>query len=192
MKTTFQSAFRALTTASVCGALAAGLICSAGAQRDRYWRDRYSRGSYEEVRRLVDRTESTSNEFREVFERYERDYHDEYSRDYRGDRYDRDYRDYRRDRYDRDYRYNGGRSLTAIKPYVQQMDEGLERLRSEVNNRDRYRDARSTLSDVLSYARTVDRSLDRWRGRGSEMTSLWSRLRSELNQLAGIYDLQRI
>ena len=72
------------------------------------------------------------------------------------------------------------------------MDEGMERMRGQVNDRENYNEARITLSQVLRDARIVDNSFSSRRSGSSQMQSLWSRLRADLNQLAGIYGLQRV
>jgi len=242
MKNTLRGAFAALLMAAALGGT---IAAPANAQRDRYDQydrdnryDRYDRSdrndrndrydrdgrygnsrlSRDSIRRLADRAESTSNQFREVYERYERD-RDSYDRDYRGDRYSRDDRNrddrYRDDRYrnDRTYRrddrrggYNSSRSFSDVKPYVQRMDEGLERLRGQTDDSRGLSESRTTLSEILRNARIVDRSLGNrssgyYYGRGNnngrrdesgDLYGLWSRVRSDLNALASAYGLQRI
>jgi hypothetical protein len=171
---------------------------------DRRYDDRYGRGgrtSMEAIRRLAERAEAESNEFRDLFERLERD-PDAYYGDGgygRGNGYGRDDR-YRRDdrnRYDR----RDNRLLADLKPYVQRMDEGLERLRWEVGDDRRYSDARGRMSEIMRSARAVDRAFGNGsgrdyvsgsRGRFGSLNSRWVRLRAELNQLASVFGIQRV
>jgi hypothetical protein len=183
MKITLRSACLALlTTATLGGAITAPL--GAEAQRGRTT-NRYgnTRMSMESIRRLVDRAEDTSNEFREVFERYERD-RDAYDdrnygddryrndRDWRNDRYRDDrYRDdrYRDDRY-RDDRYRDDRTRRDDRYYRQDRYDRNDRY----NNRD--------FSNLKQYVQRMDEGLERLNGETDDADG-YSRSRATLSEI---------
>jgi hypothetical protein len=175
---------------------------------DRYGRDGYYRDNRDSYNRDRDyryrRDDRTDPYYRDRYDRTDPNYRDRYDRTdpYYRDRYDRNdpyYRDdrsrtdpyYRDDRYRRDDRYNGS-SHAYLKEVVQRMDEGLERLNRETDNRDYYNSSRTTAAEVLRNARIVNNAFNARRIGTGSMQSLWSRLRADLNQLASIYGLQRV
>lgn len=71
------------------------------------------------------------------------------------------------------------------------LENALDMLRQEFDRRDRYQDTRSQVSSVLNVAEDINRAVRNRRLRGNT-ERLWSRVRSELNTLASVYNLRQL
>jgi hypothetical protein len=71
------------------------------------------------------------------------------------------------------------------------LENALDVLRQEFDRTDRYQDTRSQVSNVLSVAEDINRAVRNRRLRGNT-ERLWSRVRSELNSLASVYNLRQL
>ncbi|HYG79070.1 MAG TPA: hypothetical protein VD861_01705 [Pyrinomonadaceae bacterium] len=71
------------------------------------------------------------------------------------------------------------------------LENALDVLRQEFDRTDRYQDTRSQVSGVLDVAQDINRAVRR-RGLRNNTERLWSRVRSELNSLASIYNLRQL
>lgn len=71
------------------------------------------------------------------------------------------------------------------------LENALDVLRQEFDRTDRYQDTRSQVSSVLNVAEDINRAVRNRRLRGNT-ERLWSRVRTELNTLASVYNLRRL
>ena len=71
------------------------------------------------------------------------------------------------------------------------LENAVDVLRQEFDRTDRYQDTRSQVSGVLNVAEDINRAVRRRSLRGNT-ERLWSRVRAELNELAAVYNLQRL
>jgi hypothetical protein len=71
------------------------------------------------------------------------------------------------------------------------LENALDVLRQEFDRTDRYQDTRSQVSNVLNVAEDINRAVRNRRLRGNT-ERLWSRVRSELNSLASVYNLRQL
>jgi hypothetical protein len=71
------------------------------------------------------------------------------------------------------------------------LENALDSLRLEFDRTDRYQDTRSQVSGVLNVAEDINRVVRNRRLRGNT-ERLWSRVRSELNTLASVYNLRQL
>ena len=71
------------------------------------------------------------------------------------------------------------------------LENALDVLRQEFDRTDRYQDTRSQVSGVLNVAEDINRAVRNRRLRGNT-ERLWSRVRSELNSLAAVYNLRQL
>lgn len=71
------------------------------------------------------------------------------------------------------------------------LENALDVLRQEFDRTDRYQDTRSQVSSVLNIAEDINRAVRNRRLRGNT-ERLWSRVRSELNFLAAVYNLRQL
>jgi hypothetical protein len=71
------------------------------------------------------------------------------------------------------------------------LENALDVLRQEFDRTDRYQDTRTQVSSVLNVAEDINRAVRNRRLRGNT-ERLWSRVRSELNYLAAVYNLRQL
>jgi hypothetical protein len=71
------------------------------------------------------------------------------------------------------------------------LENALDVLRQEFDRTDRYQDTRSQVSGVMNVAEDINRAVRNRRLRGNT-ERLWSRVRSELNALASVYNLRQL
>ena len=71
------------------------------------------------------------------------------------------------------------------------LENALDMLRREFDRTDRYQETRSQVSDVMNVADDINRAVRR-RSLRNNTERLWSRVRSELNSLASIYNLRQL
>jgi hypothetical protein len=152
-------------------------------QRQYRYNDRY------DLRDLADRTERQSNDFRAYFEHNFRD-------NGHGKRYDR----YGNDR-DQHGDHEGRNGRMSLKDAIQNLDEALERLRSEITHNGRSRKAQEIMDDVREHSNDVEQRISRvtdwydytgrdwrsgngnWRYDRSDLSSRWRDLRGDINDL---------
>jgi hypothetical protein len=71
------------------------------------------------------------------------------------------------------------------------LENALDTLRLEFDRTDRYQETRSQVSGVLNVAEDINRAVRNRRLRGNT-ERLWSRVRTELNTLASVYNLRQL
>lgn len=74
---------------------------------------------------------------------------------------------------------------------ARELESDLDMLRQEFDRTDRYQDTRQQVSRVLTTAESIN-TVVRRRRLPNATENQWSRLRSELNALASIYNLRRL
>ena len=139
------------------------LSVSSTSEAQRRARGRESRYTKIDVDRLIKRVEENSNTFRSLYERS---------------------------------LSNGSLPGTEandnLKAKIQRMDESLERLRSDFNRSDNWRDTKSQVAEVFAQARPVNRVLDQRTLIKVDLRRQWSLVKSQLNALGGVYNLPRL
>lgn len=88
-------------------------------------------------------------------------------------------------------RADGTRREDNLNQRARDFENALDVLRQEFDRTDRYQDTRSQVSSVLSIAEDINRAVRNRRLRGNT-ERLWSRVRSELNSLAAVYNLRQL
>ncbi len=90
-----------------------------------------------------------------------------------------------------DSRADGTRREDNLNQRARDLENALDILRQEFDRTDRYQDTRSQVSSVMNVAEDINRAVRRRSLRGNT-ERLWSRVRTELNSLASIYNLRRL
>jgi len=88
-------------------------------------------------------------------------------------------------------RVDGTRREDNLNQRARDLENSLDVLRQEFDRTDRYQDTRSQVSSVLNVAEDINRAVRNRRLRGNT-ERLWSRVRTELNTLASIYNLRQL
>jgi hypothetical protein len=88
-------------------------------------------------------------------------------------------------------RVDGTMREDTLNQRARDLENSLDVLRQEFDRTDRYQDTRSQVSNVLNVAEDINRAVRNRRLRGNT-ERLWSRVRSELNSLASIYNLRQL
>ena len=88
-------------------------------------------------------------------------------------------------------RVDGTRREDNLNQRARDLENALDVLRREFDRTDRYQDTRAQVSSVLSVSEDINRAVRNRRLRGNT-ERLWSRVRSELNSLAAIYNLRQL
>jgi hypothetical protein len=88
-------------------------------------------------------------------------------------------------------RLDGSRREDNINEQVKQLERALDNLRSDFDRRDSWRETHNEVRAVLSQADEVGRIVRRNRFPGNIQRG-WAALRTDLNTLAGIYNLPRL
>jgi histidinol dehydrogenase len=88
-------------------------------------------------------------------------------------------------------RVDGTRREDNLNQRARDLENALDVLRQEFDRTDRYQDTRAQVSSVLSVSEDINRAVRNRRLRGNT-ERLWSRVRSELNSLAAIYNLRQL
>ena len=88
-------------------------------------------------------------------------------------------------------RADGTRREDTLNQRARDLENAVDVLRQEFDRTDRYQETRAQVSGVLSVAEDINRAVRRRNLRGNT-ERLWSRVRSELNALASVYNLQRL
>jgi hypothetical protein len=78
-----------------------------------------------------------------------------------------------------------------INRQVKQLEEALDELRSEFDRRDRWQETRVNVEKVMRQADEINALMRNTRF-GSAIEREWGLLRSDLNRLAGIYNLRQL
>ena len=86
-------------------------------------------------------------------------------------------------------RVNGTMREDNLNQRARDLENALDVLRQEFDRTDRYQDTRTQVSSVLNVAEDINRAVRNRRLRGNT-ERLWSRVRSELNTLASVYNLR--
>ena len=83
---------------------------------------------------------------------------------------------------------DGTKTEDNVNHQAKELENALDRLRRRFDKTDTWRETRREVQDVLLEARDVNRIMEagRWR---AVLEAEWTRLRRELNSLAGHYDL---
>ncbi|HWT03908.1 MAG TPA: hypothetical protein VN256_26910 [Pyrinomonadaceae bacterium] len=90
-----------------------------------------------------------------------------------------------------DSRADGTRREDNLNQRARDLENSLDVLRQEFDRSDRYQDTRSQVSNVLDVAQDINRAIRR-RSLRNNTERLWSRVRTELNSLASIYNLRQL
>lgn len=90
-----------------------------------------------------------------------------------------------------DSRADGTRREDNLNQRARDLENSIDVLRQEFDRTDRYQDTRSQVSSVMSTAEDINRAVGRRNLRGNT-ERLWSRVRTELNSLASIYNLRQL
>ena len=90
-----------------------------------------------------------------------------------------------------DSRADGTRREDNLNQRARDLENALDVLRQEFDRTDRYMDTRSQVSNVLEVAQDINRAVRR-RSLRNNTERLWSRVRTELNSLASIYNLRQL
>lgn len=88
-------------------------------------------------------------------------------------------------------RADGTRREDNLNQRARDLENAMDSLRQEFDRTDRYMDTRSQVSNVLSVADDINRAVRR-RSLRNNTERLWSRVRSELNSLASVYNLRQL
>jgi sugar-specific transcriptional regulator TrmB len=88
-------------------------------------------------------------------------------------------------------RADGTRREDNLNQRARDLENALDSLRREFDRTDHYQDTRSQVSNVLSIADDLNRAVRR-RNLRNNTERLWSRVRSELNSLASVYNLRQL
>jgi hypothetical protein len=88
-------------------------------------------------------------------------------------------------------RLDGSRKEDNINEQVKQLERALDSLRSDFDRRDSWRETHNEVRAVLNQADEVGRIVRRNRFPGNVQRS-WAALRTDLNTLAGVYNLPRL
>ncbi|HEX5107466.1 MAG TPA: hypothetical protein VFV95_03435 [Vicinamibacterales bacterium] len=88
-------------------------------------------------------------------------------------------------------RLNGSRTEDRINEQVKQLENALDDLRSEFNRRSSWMDTRVDVERVMRQSNEVNSIVRRTRF-GTKVEREWEILRSDLNTLAGVYNLRPI
>jgi hypothetical protein len=83
---------------------------------------------------------------------------------------------------------DGTKKEDNINEQVKEFEKALDRLRSEFDRQQEWRETRSQVKDVLKESDEIN-ALVRRRQFGPVIEKEWAAIRSDLNRLAGIYDL---
>jgi hypothetical protein len=118
--------------------------------------------SKSDVEKIIKRVETHSDEFKDLVDRT----------------LDRSYLD-------------GTRKEDNINEQVKQFERALDKLRSEFDKRDNWRETRDHVSKVLNQSDEVGRIVAR-NPFPPKVKAEWAGLRRDLNTLAGVYDLPRL
>lgn len=90
-----------------------------------------------------------------------------------------------------DSRADGTIREDVLNQRARDLENSLDVLRQEFDRTDRYQDTRSQVSNVMNVADDINRAIRRRNLRGNT-ERLWSRVRSELNALASVYNLRQL
>ena len=88
-------------------------------------------------------------------------------------------------------RADGTHREDTLNQRARDLENAVDMLRQEFDRTDRYQATRSQVSGVLGVAEDINRAVRRRSLRGAT-ERLWSRVRSELNALAAVYNLPRL
>lgn len=88
-------------------------------------------------------------------------------------------------------RVDGTRREDNLNQRARDLENALDALRQEFDRTDRYQDTRTQVSGVLNVAEDINRAVRNRRLRGNT-ERLWSRVRTELNSLASVYNLRQL
>lgn len=88
-------------------------------------------------------------------------------------------------------RADGTMREDTLNQRARDLENALDMLRREFDRTDRYQETRSQVSSVLNVAEDINRAVRNRRLRGNT-ERLWSRVRSELNSLASLYNLRQL
>lgn len=88
-------------------------------------------------------------------------------------------------------RVDGTMREDTLNQRARDLENALDLLRRDFDRTDRYQDTRAQVSSVLNIAEDINRAVRNRRLRGNT-ERLWSRVRSELNSLASVYNLRQL
>jgi histidinol dehydrogenase len=88
-------------------------------------------------------------------------------------------------------RMDGTRREDNLNGRARDLENALDSLRQEFDRTDRYQDTRTQVSSVLNTAEGINTAVRR-RRLTNYTERLWTQLRSELNELAAIYNLRQL
>jgi hypothetical protein len=88
-------------------------------------------------------------------------------------------------------RVDGSMREDNLNQRARDLENALDALRQDFDRMDRYQDTRAQVSSVLNVAEDINRAVRNRRLRGNT-ERLWSRVRTELNTLASVYNLRQL
>lgn len=88
-------------------------------------------------------------------------------------------------------RVDGSMREDNLNQRARDLENALDGLRQDFDRMDRYQDTRAQVSSVLNVAEDINRAVRNRRLRGNT-ERLWSRVRTELNTLASVYNLRQL
>jgi DNA repair exonuclease SbcCD ATPase subunit len=86
-------------------------------------------------------------------------------------------------------RLNGTRREDNINDQVKELERALDELRREFNRRDTFMETRREVQEVMREADEINALMRRVRF-GANVEREWALVRSDLNKLAGVYELR--